>query len=53
MGDVLQVYALGEWGLNQAQVATFFTLIPVLGAVGNIVGGRIVKAEREEEKPAA
>ena len=44
MGDVLQVYALGEWGLNQAQVATFFTLIPVLGAVGNIVGGRIVKA---------
>ena len=26
------------------QVATFFTLIPVLGALGNIVGGRCVQA---------
>ena len=39
-----QVYAIGEWGLSQAQVATFFTLIPVLGAIGNVVGGRCARA---------
>ena len=61
MGDVLQVFAIGEWGLSKGQVAalstltlnptpnpnpnptptptpnqvaTFFTAIPVLGALG-------------------
>ena len=43
MGDVLQVFAIQEWGLQKAQIATFFTLIPVLGALGNVVGGRCVK----------
>lgn len=43
MGDVLQVYAIGEWGLASGEVATFFTLIPVLGALGNVLGGRCVK----------
>ena len=39
-----QLYAIGEWGLSKSQVATFFTLIPVLGALGNVVGGRCAKA---------
>ena len=32
----LQVYAIGEWQLSKGQVASFFTLIPVLGAIGNL-----------------
>ena len=44
MGDVIQLYAIGEWSLSKEQLATFFTLIPVLGALGNVVGGRCVKA---------
>lgn len=43
MGDVLQVFAIGEWALSKGQVATFFTVIPVLGALGNLVGGKCVK----------
>lgn len=43
MGDVIQVYALDEWSLTQGQVATFFTAIPMLGALGNVVGGRLVR----------
>jgi len=43
MGDVLQVFAIGEWGLSKGQVATFFTAIPVLGALGNLAGGKCVK----------
>lgn len=43
MGDVLQVFAINEWALTQGQTATLFTLIPVLGALGNVVGGRCVK----------
>ena len=43
MGDVLQVFAIQEWALSQKQIATLFTLVPVLGALGNIVGGRCVR----------
>lgn len=44
MGDVLQIFAIDQWKLSQAQIATFFTIIPVMGAVGNVAGGRLVKA---------
>merc|ERR1719353_910254 len=43
MGDVLQVVAIKEWALTKGAVTTLFTLIPVLGAVGNVVGGRCVR----------
>ena len=43
MGDVLQIFAIDEWRLGPSAVATFFTAIPLLGAVGNVVGGRLAK----------
>ena len=43
MGDVLQLFAIKEWALDKGQIATLFTLIPVLGAAGNVLGGRCVK----------
>ena len=43
MGDVLQIFAIDQWKLTKGQVSTFFTLIPALGALGNVVGGKVAK----------
>ena len=43
MGDVLQIFAIKEWGLQPGQVASFFGLVTALGAAGNIAGGPLIK----------
>jgi DHA1 family tetracycline resistance protein-like MFS transporter len=42
MGDFFQVYGVSQWGLDKKGLGVLFTLIPVLGAFANIVGGPLI-----------
>jgi hypothetical protein len=43
MGDVLQVFAVSQWALTNAQVSSLFSFIAVSGVVSNLVGGALIR----------
>jgi len=44
MGDTLQVFAISQWKLTNAQVSSLFTFVALSGVIANSVGGRLIKA---------
>ena len=43
MGDVLQVFAVSQWSLTNAQVSSLFSFIAVSGVVSNLIGGTLIR----------
>ncbi len=42
MGDVLQLFAISEFGLSTKQVASLFTLVGATGVLANVGGGALI-----------
>jgi len=43
MGDTLQVFAISQWGLTNAQVAQLFSFVSVSGVIANLSGGALIR----------
>jgi len=43
MGDTLQVFAIKQWALGDAQIAQLFTGVAVSGVLANVCGGPLIK----------
>lgn len=43
MGDVLQLYAIDQWGINYRELGNFFSMIAVTGVLANSLGGACIK----------
>jgi len=43
MGDVLQVFAVSQWAMTNAQVSSLFAFIAVSGVISNLAGGTLIQ----------